>query len=279
MLEQDQDKVHSQKAKKSTLSILATVLTNKWVVRVYALIAFFIVWQIVGVSLNPLIFSPPGVVAVRMGQLLADGTSNGIPANTLITIETVLAGFIPAVVVGIPVGILIGRNKVAEYSLDPYISLIYAVPIIVMIPILIVWFGSNMTSDYFLVFISGVFPVAINSISGAKNVRATLLETGQSFGFSGAGMWRKIIFPASLPYVMAGLRIGIGHAVIGTILAEMFMYTVGLGWLIENSAANFDVAATIAAVIVTILLGILMTELIKIFERRVSTWSSEFGTE
>lgn len=275
----EQEEAVSKKSNMSSYSALLGIITSKWAVRIYALLIFFIAWQLVGSSLNPLIFSPPRVVGVRMAQLLADGSSNGIPVNTLITIETVLAGFIPAVIVGIPLGLLIGRNKIAEYSLDPYITLIYAVPLIVMIPILTVWFGSNMIADYVLVFVAALFPIVINSISGAKNVRHNLLETGESFGFGTSGMWRKIIFPASLPYVVAGLRIGVGHAVIGAILAEMFMYTVGLGNMIELSASNFDTAGTIAAVIITILLGIFITETIKIFERRVSAWSTEFGME
>ena len=275
----EQEEADSNKPNVSSASALLGVITSKWAVRIYALVIFLIAWQLVGSSLNPLIFSPPRVVGVRMAQLLADGSSNGIPANTLITVETVLAGFIPAVIVGIPLGLLIGRNKIAEYSLDPFITLIYAVPLIVMIPILTVWFGSNMIADYVLVFVAALFPIVINSISGAKNVRHSLLETGESFGFGASGMWRKIIFPASLPYVVAGLRIGVGHAVIGAILAEMFMYTVGLGNLIENSAANFDTAGTIAAVLITILLGIFITETVKIFERRVAAWSTELGTE
>ena len=275
----EQEEAVSKESNASYYSALLGIVTSKWAIRIYALLIFFIAWQLVGSSLNPLIFSPPRVVGVRMAQLLADGSSNGIPVNTLITIETVLAGFIPAVIVGIPLGLLIGRNKIAEYTLDPYITLIYAVPLIVMIPILTVWFGSNMLADYVLVFVAALFPIVINSISGAKNVRHNLLETGASFGFGASGMWRKIIFPASLPYVVAGLRIGVGHAVIGAILAEMFMYTVGLGNMIELSASNFDTAGTIAAVIITILLGIFITETIKIFERRVSAWSTEFGTE
>ena len=275
----EQEEAVSKESNASYYTALLGIVTSKWAIRIYALLIFFIAWQLVGSSLNPLIFSPPRVVGVRMAQLLADGSSNGIPVNTLITIETVLAGFIPAVIVGIQLGLLIGRNKIAEYTLDPYITLIYAVPLIVMIPILTVWFGSNMLADYVLVFVAALFPIVINSISGAKNVRHNLLETGASFGFGASGMWRKIIFPASLPYVVAGLRIGVGHAVIGAILAEMFMYTVGLGNMIELSASNFDTAGTIAAVIITILLGIFITETIKIFERRVSAWSTEFGTE
>lgn len=279
LLEEDHEKTLSKEPERSSSLILTRILTSKWAVRAYALIIFFAAWQIIGEFTSPLFFATPGVVAGRMAQLLVDGSSNGIPVNALITIETVLAGFIPAVAVGVPVGILIGRNRFAEYSLDPYINLIYAVPLIVMIPILIVWLGSNIVSNYVLTFIGALFPIAINSISGAKNVRATLLETGRSFGFAGPGMWRRIIFPASLPYVMAGLRIGIGHAVIGAILAELLMYSSGLGLLIEDSVALFDAAGVISAVIVTVLLGILMTESIKVFERRVSMWSSEFGTE
>lgn len=250
-------------------------LTNKWAIRAYALIAFIVAWQIIGESLNPLIFSPPTVVAVRFRQLMASTTDpNMLPAATLITLETIVAGFIPAVLVGVPVGLLMGRIRTAEYALDPYVNLIYAVPIIVMIPILEVWFGSSLTTSYTLVFISGVFPIVINTMAGAKNIGTSLLETGRSFGFSGPRMWQKVTFPASLPYIMSGLRIGIGHCVIGAILAEILMYTVGLGYLIENYSAVFDTAAAISAVIVTILLGIIMTAVVQVFEKRVVMWSA-----
>jgi ABC-type nitrate/sulfonate/bicarbonate transport system permease component len=255
---------------------LRKVFINKWSVRIYAFVIFIVIWQIIGETQNPIIFSPPAVVAKRFIQLTADST---IPSATLLTLQTVVFGFIPAVVIGIPIGLLIGRSKTTEYALDPYVSFIYAIPIIVMIPILIVWFGSNLFSSYILVFIAGVFPVVINSISGAKNVSETLVETGHSFGFRGTSLWRKIIFPGSLPYVMAGLRIGVGHAVIGAILAEIFMDTVGLGFLIEDGASLFDTPEVISAVIVTIFLGIFLTELVKVFERRVSMWSAAEGNQ
>ena len=253
---------------------LKTVFVNKWAVRIYAFLIFVIIWQIVGQTQNALIFAPPVAVAQRFVQLSTDPGLT-LPSATLLTIQTVIVGFVPAVIVGVPIGILVGRSRTAEYSLDPYINLIYAIPIITLIPLFIVWFGSNMLSSYFLVFIASIFPVTINSISGAKNVRASLLETGRSFGFGGgAGLWRRIIFPASMPYIMAGLRIGAGHAVIGAILAEIFMYTVGLGLLIEDGASRFDTAEVISAVIVTIVLGVLLTEFVKYFERRVSVWST-----
>ncbi len=253
---------------------LKTVFLNKWAIRIYAFLIFVIVWQIVGQTQNALIFAPPVSVAQRFIQLCTDPGLT-LPSDTLITARTVIIGFIPAVIIGVPTGILIGRSRTAEYSLDAYINLIYAIPIITLIPLFIVWFGSNFFSSYFLVFVASIFPVIINSISGAKNVRASLLETGRSFGFGGgAGLWRRIIFPASLPYIMAGLRIGAGHAVIGAILAEIFMYTKGLGFLIEDGAALYDTSEVISAVIVTILLGVLLTEFVKYFERRVSVWST-----
>jgi NitT/TauT family transport system permease protein len=267
------DQSQDSNIEKKTLT-LKTVFVNKWAVRIYAFLIFIIVWQIIGATQNALIFAPPLAVAQRFVQLCTDPGLT-IPSNTLITIETVIVGFVPAVIIGVPTGILIGRSSIAEYSLDPYINLIYAIPIITLIPLMIVWFGSNMLSSYFLVFVASIFPIIINSISGAKNVKTSLLETGRSFGFGGgAGLWRRIIFPASLPYIMAGLRIGAGHAVIGAILAEIFMYTVGLGLLIEDGASRFDTTEVISAVIVTILLGVLLTELVKYFERRVSVWST-----
>lgn len=250
---------------------LGQILLNKWLVRVYAFIIFLVIWQIVGDRMNALIFAPPTKVAPVFVQLLM----NGELANaTYLTLEAVIIGFLAAVVLAIPLGILMGTTRVAEYAIDPYINLLYATPILVLIPVFLIWFGPNSFSTYLIVFIAAVIPMVINTMAGVKNVSARMIELGYSFGFSKLSMWRKIVFPGSLPYIMAGLRVGIGHAVIGAILAEILFDAVGLGNMIQLAAAMFDTSTVISALMVTIGLGVLLTETIRLFENRVASWAA-----
>ena len=189
------------------------------------------------------------------------------------TLQSIVVGFALGVVVAIPVGLLMGTSRAAEYSLDPYVNLIYATPIIVIVPIVGVVMGSTLESTYVIVFLASVFPILINVMAGVKNVGRDMLETSRSFGMKGRGLWRNVILPASLPYTMAGLRIGVGHAVVGAILAELFLYGFGLGGMIYDYAGIFDTGAIIAAVVVVMVIGICLTEGVKYFEKRISGWS------
>jgi NitT/TauT family transport system permease protein len=248
-----------------------TALRNPWFVRVVSFILFLAAWQLIADYVSPLTFAPPSESAQRFVQLWSDGE---MPTAIVSTLQSIVVGFALAVVVAIPVGLLMGTSRPVEYSLDPYVNLIYATPLIVLIPIVAVVLGSNLTSTYFIVFLAAVFPILINVMAGVKNVGRDLIETSQSFGLRGLPMWRKVILPSSLPYTMAGLRIGIGHAVIGAILAEIFLYGVGLGGMIYDYTGIFDTGAIVGAVVVIMVIGMSLTEGVKYFENRVSGWAS-----
>lgn len=207
---------------------------------------------------------------LRFYQLLVDGT---LPFDTLITLQTILIAFGISIIISIPVGIAMGRIRTVEYGMDPYITLVYATPTVVLIPLFIIWFGNNLTSSYLLATLHAVPPLVINTLIGVRVVNNTLVETGRSFGLQGTRLWRTIILPASLPYIMAGLRIAIGAAVIGTMVAEIFMFSTGLGYLLVYSASQFDSAAIISGVLVVMALGILLTEAVKYAQRRIAGWS------
>ena len=245
-------------------------LRNPWVIRIVSFILFFAAWQLLAEYVSPLTFATPGETGNRFYQLLADGEMQAAVVNTL---QSTVVGFLLGVVVAIPVGLLMGTSRTAEYSIDPYVNLIYATPIIVIVPIVGVVLGSTLEATYLIVFVASVFPILINVIAGVKNVGRDLLETSNSFGMKGWGLWRNVILPSSLPYTMAGLRIGVGHAVVGAILAELFLYGFGLGGMISDYAAIFDTGAIIAAVIVVMIIGVGLTEGVKYFEKRVSGWS------
>ena len=248
----------------------ASLLRNPWVVRILSFAVFLVTWQLLAASISNLVFASPGETVRRFLSLATDGELSSATINTL---QSIGVGFAFAVIVAVPVGLLMGMSRIAEYSIDPYLNLIYATPLIVMIPIISLLFGSDMNSGYLVVFLATVFPVLINVMAGVKNVGHDVIETSQSFGLRGSGLWRKVILPSALPYTIAGLRIGVGHAVVGAILAEIFLYTSGLGGLIYDYTGLFDTGAIIAAVIVIMLIGIALTEAVKLFEKRVAGWS------
>ena len=233
------------------------------------MIVFLIGWQLLGESVSPILFSPPTVVLVDFVQYWLNGV---LPSATLITLQTVFIGFFISMLVGVPLGLVIGRSKRTEYGLDPYINLIYSTPVVAIIPLVAIWFGSNFLSSYLIVFITAFFPIMINTIIGVQDVSKNLLETGRSFGFGGLKLWRKVVLPSSIPYIMAGLRLGIGAAIIGALLAELFMYDVGLGFVLVDYEAAFNTPVVICGVLITMALGLGLTELVKFSEKKVSPW-------
>lgn len=253
------------------MSAAIRIIKNKWLVRLYALVVIIVVWQIVGQSVTPIVFAPPIRVAKTFLSLWSEGT---LPADTIVTLEAVFGGFVISCAIGIPLGLIMGRIRSAEYAVDPYVNFIYATPVVALLPIALIWFGPSVAATYFITTLHSAPPILINTMTGVKNTEKTIVETGRSFGFKGWKLWQKVVIPASLPYVMAGLRIGIGAALIGTMVAEIFLYNVGLGYLLTDETALFNSAAVLAGVLVIMAIGIGLTEFAKWIDRRFLYWAA-----
>lgn len=246
------------------------LLRGRWVVRALSFLLFLGVWQLLGQSVNPILFAPPLRVITRFGQLWNDGE---LVTATGVTIETIAVSFVLSALIAIPVGLAMGRNRFLEYGVDPYVNLIYSTPTVAIIPLAIIWFGPNLSASFLIVLLHTVPPILINTMIGVKAISRTLTQTGRSFGVQGGRLWRKVVLPASLPYIMAGLRIGMGAAVIGTMVAEIFMFNTGLGYILVYYGAQFDTAAIISGVLVTMALGIVLTEAVKLIDKRYLGWA------
>lgn len=249
---------------------LVNVLKNKWLVRAVTLVIILVGWQLFGESANRIIFAPPLRVATEFAKLWNNGT---LPSATITTLETMLIGFLISTFIGIPLGLFMGRSRLVEYGLDPYVNFIYATPVVVIIPIALIWFGPGIVATYFIISLHTTPPILINTMTGVKNTDRSLIETGRAFGFSERKLWQKIAFPASLPYVMAGLRIGIGAALIGTMVAEIFLFNTGLGYILVNETALFNTSAVISGVLIIMVLGIVLAESTKWINKRFVGWA------
>ena len=183
-----------------------------------------------------------------------------------------VVGFAVAALVGIPLGLLMGTNRRLAIAISPYILTINAAPRIAFISLLIIWFGLGIQSKIILIVLSAFFPIVINAWTGARVVDPVLLRAGKSYGAGGWRLFWRVIIPFSLPFIMAGLRQGIGRGIVGIVGSELFGTNIGIGYLIITSGFNFRIPDLFVGVLVLAFMGIVANELIEFAERRMAPW-------
>lgn len=246
--------------------------TRKWLLRGLSLAVVLTLWQLIGSRINPIFLSTPSKIAAAFGATLASGE---LPAAVLVSLGVICAGFFSAMAVGIPVGLLMGRFRTFEYLIDPYVNALYVVPRIALIPLIIIWAGLGVPAQVVVVFGTTVFPILLSTYAGVKNIDPRLLETAHVFGATERQMFFKVIIPASVPFIMSGLRLGIGQAVIGMIVAQMFLGIAGMGFMLTNYGNQFATDYVFVVVLSLAMLGIVLTEIVKFAERRFNHWKPE----
>lgn len=249
---------------------IAVLWQNAWTIRIISIIVFLIIWELFGRKINPVFISHPTAIAKAFYKISI--ASPILLTNLKISLLALLYGFGISVVIGIPFGLLMGRIRVFEHVVDPFVNAIYATPRIVFIPLIILWFGIALKAKIVLIILLAIFPIIINTYSGVKNVERSLIDAARVFGGSQKQVLFKIILPASIPFIMAGIRLSIGMAIIGVILGEMFTALTGLGGLLVTYANRFATDKVFSVIIVIAILGIGLTELVKWLGRRIAPW-------
>jgi ABC-type nitrate/sulfonate/bicarbonate transport system permease component len=183
-----------------------------------------------------------------------------------------VVGFVGASVVGIVLGLLIGRYKMVDAATDWLINALYAMPMVAIIPLVILWFGLGEAAKLFIVGILSVFPVLINTAAGVRNVPQSLIDVSTAFAASERQVFTKIILPSAVPYMMTGLRLGIGRAIIGMVVAEFFTAITGLGAVIVKYGNQYDTASMFVPLLVLMLLGIGLTYGVRRLEEMFAPW-------
>jgi NitT/TauT family transport system permease protein len=238
-------------------------------VRAAAVAVFFVYWEFAARDMSPLFMTYPSAIFRAAWQITASGE---LPRAFVASMGPFILGLAISIIGGIAIGIVIAQFWLLEYTLDPFINALYAIPRIALVPLIILWAGLETTGKVTIVVSIAIFPVIINTYAGIKDVRGSLLEIGRAYGATERQMFTKIILPASVPYIMAGIRLAVGLAIIGMIVAEFFTAISGLGGLIVNYANSFATAKLFVPIIVIGLLGVGLTELVLYIERRLSKW-------
>jgi len=246
------------------------LLESKALFRYGFLALILIVWQIVGPHIDPIFFTYPTKIAVAFYELTVSGD---LPHYLSQSLEVMLYGLLAAVVVGIPLAVLMARVRWLDWALDFPINALYATPLVALVPLLVLWFGIYLKAKIIVVFLFAVFPILINTYQGVRECDKNMLEVARSFRSSEWQVWQDVLLPFALPYITAGVRLGIGRGLVGMVIAEFYTTISGLGFMITRYANNFEMDKTFVPVIVLMALGVSFTAGLKWLERRIAPWS------
>ena len=186
--------------------------------------------------------------------------------------ELFLTGFFIALAVGAPLGMLLARVRILRIGVEPYIMILYATPMVALIPFILSIMGFGFAPKVLVVFLFTVFPVLYNTVEGARSIKPELIEVAKSFRSSEWALWREVMLPYTLPYTMTGVRQAIGRALVGMIAAEFFLSSTGLGQLIMGASQDFDTAGVFASILVIGLIGVGLTRLGFAIEQHFARW-------
>ena len=249
----------------------ATAKPNVGVWRLLIFVALVAAWWLIAVVAGKNFVPTPPQTIVAAQAILADGT---LPSATLDTVGVFLTGYLLAALIAIPAGLLMGGIKVLGAAFEPYVDALSAMPRVSFIPLIIVFLGLGFQAKIVIVFLGAAMPILINTYTGVLNCDGELVEMARSAGASDLQIFRKIMLPASLPYITVGLRVGASLALINTVVAELYTAVKGLGGLLSVYGNSFRMAPYFVVVFVLGAIGLAVMQSLKILERNTSRWRS-----
>jgi len=193
-------------------------------------------------------------------------------ADIGVSLTQFVLGFLAAAVVGIILGLIAGWSRRASYVIDPWLSALYATPDVALVPLIILWLGIGLPSKVFIVFLTAVFPVAVNTLIGVHSTDPRLLDVARSYRASQPFLFRTVIIPTTVPFILTGLRLASGRALVGVVLAELIASNQGIGHMISVAGSTLNTGRLMLGVLLLGLFGVFLGEVIRRIERRFDIW-------
>jgi NitT/TauT family transport system permease protein len=245
-----------------------------YALRLGALAAFLAAWEAASRTglVDPLFASSPSLIAAKLVEMVRDGS---LWPHVAATSRVTAVGFALAVLVGVPLGILMGRSELFNATIEPFVAALYASPQVAFLPLLIIWLGIGFTSKVALVFIGSFIIVVINTETGVVQVDPRLIETARAFTASERQVLIKIVLPAALLFILAGMRLAIGRALVMVVVAEIYASNRGLGYLIFQAGGMYDTAQVFVGVGILAGAGVALTALLRALERWLAPWQTD----
>ena len=239
---------------------------------------FLIIWELAGNVyqwINPMFMSAPSLIFKAAVQLFASGE---IYHDLYVSGIELLGGYFLAVAVAIPFGILVGWYKRMSYVFDPFINAMNATPRVALLPLVIIWLGIGILSKVGIIFLGAVFSILINTRDGVKTTPVNLLNAARSFGASEWMVFKTVVIPSTIPFILTGLRLAVGRALVGVLVGELYAATAGIGFMITVAGATFQTDKVFVGVLIFALSGMIGMELLTKLERRFDKWRPQIGS-
>lgn len=253
---------------------IAYTRTGKIGLPLLSVLLFGGIWQYVGAHTNPILFTTPIKVAEAFWDLLRTGELWPAFYGSL---RDLGIGYGLAAVVGITIGMAMGRSPVVEKMLNPYVNFFQATPLIALVPLVVIWFGVNLQARVAITFILALWSIIINTSTGVKDTSPALLDVGRIYKLNALQVVGHVQLPNAVPHIFAGLRIALGKALIGVIIAQMEISITGLGGIVINYGNAFKTAYLLAGVVTASLVGVVAAVLLEVIRKRVFPWTEDEG--
>lgn len=244
-------------------------MNRKFVVRTISFAVVFLLWEVYGRRVNPILFTYPSAIGRAFIGLVASGELQSYMKESLLVLTY---ASILSLIVGVFLGVIMGRFSIVEWAADIYISALYSTPMVAVVPLIVLWFGFKVPAKVIIVFLFMVFPVLLNTYEGVKNVDRNLQEVARSFCSSEGQLWRHLIIPSAIPFIVAGVRLAIGRGLVGMIVAEFYTSVTGLGYMIVRYANALETDKLFVPIVVVMVLGVGLMSLAKWVEGRIAPW-------
>ena len=250
-----------------------------------AVILFLLLWEFMGGSLsvynpipalriNPMFMSAPSLIFKTAVGMFSSGE---IYHDLKISSIEFFWGYVLSVIVAIPFGIVTGWYKRISYIFDPFVNAMNATPRVALLPLVIIWLGIGILSKVGIIFLGAVFPMLINARDGVKTTPINLINAARSFGASEWQVFKSVVFPSTLPFLLTGLRIAVGRALVGVLVGELYAATAGIGFMITVAGATFQTDKVFVGVLIFAISGIILTAILDKIERRFDKWRPRVG--
>ncbi len=235
--------------------------------RIVFAVFFLAFWEIASRWLiDPFWIGQPSQIASRLWRMVLNGDLwwHAVP-----TVLQAAAGLLLSLVIGIPIGLLFAYNRYVERVLEPFFLGLYSIPRIALAPLFILWFGIGPASKIVMAFSLVVFVVILNTYEGMKGVDRELVDMMRAMKASRLYILRKVLLPGIVPWIFASIRVGVGLALIGSVVGELLGSNRGLGWFVEHAAARIDVIGVFTGLIILMVVGMALNEAVKLIERQL----------
>jgi NitT/TauT family transport system permease protein len=245
-------------------------------IRLASLALALALWELAAANVDPVLFTSPSKVAVAAYRMILSGELWTYLWPSLVVLAIGLA---IAVVLGIGIGLLLARFWVLDVALNVYITFLYSIPSVALVPLIVLWAGFETTAKVIILFLFAFFPMVINTYQGVKSVDPQLIEVGRAFRCSERQLWANIVLPAALPFIVTGLRLALGRGLIGMVLADLYTAISGIGYLIVRTASTYQVDKMFVPIVTLGLLGVTLTALLRLAEKYVAPWTAASQTD